>query len=112
MAVSEEMYIEILTLFCEMKDDKQKQLKSFVENEDWNNYTISIHGLKSNSLNIGGQRLSKQCLALETAGKAIKAGNNTEENIRYIKENHSEAERLLDETVTVALEYLKTKEGQ
>ncbi|MBQ8789682.1 MAG: response regulator [Ruminiclostridium sp.] len=111
-ADSEEMYIEILKMFCAMKDEKQKQLKDFIENEDWNNYTISIHGLKSNSLNIGGQRLSKCCLALETAGKAIKAGNNTEENIRYIRENHSEAERLLLDTVNVALEYLKTKEGQ
>lgn len=111
-ADSEEMYIEILKMFCAMKDEKEKQLKDFIENEDWNNYTISIHGLKSNSLNIGGQRLSKCCLALETAGKAIKAGNNTEENIRYIRENHSEAERLLLDTVNVALEYLKTKEGQ
>ena len=111
-ADSEEMYIEILKMFCAMKDEKQKQLKDFIESEDWNNYTISIHGLKSNSLNIGGQRLSKCCLALETAGKAIKAGNNTEENIRYIRENHSEAERLLYDTVNVALEYLKTKEGQ
>lgn len=111
-ADSEEMYIEILKMFCAMKDEKQKQLKDFIENEDWNNYTISIHGLKSNSLNIGGQRLSKCCLALETAGKAIKAGNNTEENIRYIRENHSEAERLLLDTVNVALEYLKTKGEQ
>lgn len=109
-ADSEEMFIEILNIFCEMKEEKQEELRGYVESEDWENYTISIHGLKSNSLNVGGKRLSKHCLSLELAGKAIRAGENVEENIRYIKENHCEAQRLLNETVEAAMEYLKSKE--
>lgn len=109
-ADSEEMYIEILNLFCDMKEEKQNELRKFVETEDWNNYTVSIHSLKSNALNIGGKKLSKLCLSLEKAGKAIKAGNSVQENIQYIKENHGDADRLLDETVKMAKEFLKTKE--
>lgn len=109
-ADSEEMFVEILGIFCEMKDEKLEELGKYVQDEDWENYTISIHGLKSNSLNIGGKRLSKLCLTLELAGKAIKAGENTEENILYIKENHPEAEKLLEKTIEAATEYLKTKE--
>ena len=109
-ADSEEMYVEILSIFCEMQDEKIEELDRFATTEDWNNYTISIHGLKSNSLNIGGKRLSKLCLSLELAGKAIKAGENTEKNISYIKKNHSEAISLFKETVAKAMEYLETKE--
>ncbi len=109
-ADSEEMYVEILSIFCEMQQEKIEELNGFVENEDWNNYTVSIHGLKSNSLNIGGKRLSALCLRLEQAGKAIKAGDNVSEKINFIKENHGDAIELLNETVAIAREYLEEKE--
>ena len=109
-ADSEEMYVEILSIFCEMQDEKIEELNGFVEKEDWDNYTVSIHGLKSNSLNIGGKRLSSLCLSLEQAGKAIKSGDNVSEKIQFIKENHGDAIRLLNETVAIAKEYLEKKE--
>ena len=52
-AEMEDVYKSILEMFCNLKNEKQKQLNETFENEDWQNYTILIHALKSTSLQIG-----------------------------------------------------------
>ncbi len=89
-AGSEEMYREVLEIYCEMYDKKVQSLNKKLSAGDWKNYTIEIHALKSNSLNIGALELSEMCFELEKAGKSITAGTNTEEMAAYIKNNHSE----------------------
>ena len=74
---------------------------------DWNGYTIQIHSLKSNALNIGSSQLSEQCLSLEMAGKRIREDKDTEENIRYILEHHGEVMTLYDQVVELAKGYCK-----
>ena len=49
----EDMYKEILTMFCNLKEDKKSKIQEAFENEDWNNYTTLVHALKSTSLSIG-----------------------------------------------------------
>ncbi|MBP0959746.1 MAG: response regulator, partial [Oscillospiraceae bacterium] len=102
----DELYAEILDMFCEMYDEKSSELEKFVSEENWQQYTVAIHALKSNALNIGGKRLSELCLKLEKAGKKIKAGEETKENISFIKKNHSDMIKLFKETVILAKEYL------
>ena len=102
----DELYAEILDMFCEMYDEKSEELEKFVSEENWAQYTVSVHALKSNALNIGGKRLSELCLKLEKAGKKIKAGEETEENISFIKKNHPISISLFKETVKLAKEYL------
>lgn len=103
----DELYAEILDMFCEMHDEKSEELEKFLSEENWAQYTVSVHALKSNALNIGGKRLSELCLKLEKAGKKIKAGEETEENISFIKKNHSDMISLFRETVNLAEEYLR-----
>ncbi len=103
----DELYAEILGMFCEMHDEKSEELEKFVSEEDWVQYTVAIHALKSNALNIGGKKLSELCLKLEKAGKKIKAGEETEENISFIKKNHPDMINLFRETVSLAEEYLR-----
>ena len=103
----DELYAEILGMFCEMYDEKSEELEKFVSEENWAQYTVSVHALKSNALNIGGKKLSELCLKLEKAGKKIKAGEETEENISFIKKNHSDMISLFRETVNLAEEYLR-----
>lgn len=103
----DELYAEILGMFCEMHDEKSEELEKFVSEEDWAQYTVSVHALKSNALNIGGKKLSELCLKLEKSGKKIKAGEETEENISFIKKNHPDMISLFKETVSLAEEYLR-----
>lgn len=77
-----EVYKEILTVFLQVKKQKQPELEMFFEQEDWKNYTIAIHALKSSSLNIGAKKLSGISAGLEKAGH--------DGNIDYIKEHHTD----------------------
>lgn len=61
-------------------NQKQDALMKCYQEEDWENYRILVHALKSTSLSIGAAGLSEQAKALEMAAK--------EENISYIQENH------------------------
>ena len=70
MGGSEEVYKEALSLYVKIGDEKLALIGSLFEQEDWKNYVIEVHALKSTSLNIGAARLSELARALETAGKA------------------------------------------
>ena len=96
---SKEIYLEVLQMFCDMKEEKKQLLNDAYHDKDWKNYTIQIHALKSGSLSIGGKVLSAQAAKLESAGK------NLDEE--YILREHDKAMRLYDCTVNEAKEYLE-----
>ena len=52
------------------------------EKQDWKNYTIAVHGLKSALFSIGATKISEMAKALEMAGK--------ENRISYIEDHHHE----------------------
>ena len=106
-AGSEELYIEILNMYYDMYDTVHSELERFINEEDWNNYTINIHALKSNSLNIGAKTLSEQCLQLELAGKRIRAGEEIEHNIVFIRERHVPTMQMYQIIIKQAGEYLE-----
>ncbi len=108
-ADSEEIYIEILGLFCDQQGEKTEEINRTFVQEDWNNYTIFIHSLKSNSLNIGCRKLSELCLQLEQAGKSIRAGEEIEERVEFIRQNHLVAMQLYEEVIKEAEKYLTEK---
>ncbi|MBO4395992.1 MAG: DegV family EDD domain-containing protein [Eubacterium sp.] len=77
---SEESLKNVCQLFYDSIDSKEQELRSFYEKEDWANYTIKIHALKSSARLIGALALSQDAEALEMAGKR--------DDIEYIRENH------------------------
>ncbi|MGN0513806.1 MAG: ATP-binding protein [Lachnospiraceae bacterium] len=77
----EDFYVEILKEY--LKADKVSKLKQFYDDEDWDNYAIIVHALKSSSLTIGAVCLSEKAKALEMAAK--------EGNADYIRAHHKEA---------------------
>ncbi len=103
---SEEMYREILTMYCEMHDTQKSDFENLIREESWKDYSVSIHGLKSNSLNIGASELSALCLSLEKASKAVVAEESVNNNIEFIRTNHPEAMRQYDIVVECAEKYL------
>lgn len=70
MGGSEEVYREALSLYTEIAPEKIELIEQLFRQEDWKNYVIEVHALKSTSLNIGAVRLSELAKALEAAGKA------------------------------------------
>ena len=105
-----DMYKEVLTMFCNLKNDKQSKLNEAFDKEDWKNYTIMIHALKGTSLSIGGEKLSQLAKDLETAGKVINSDSSTElekhECKEFIKANHFDCMKLYDELVEEGEHYL------
>lgn len=74
----EGFYMEMIAEYIE--GDKTAQLQMCFEAEDWENYRILVHALKSTSLTIGATTLSKEAKASESACK--------EGNLSYVKEHH------------------------
>ena len=106
-----DMYKSLLEMFCDLKPDKQSELQKALEDEDWKNYTIHIHGLKSTSLSIGGEKVSEFAKELERSGKIIIDSNTSEleklQNIEFIKSNHSKVMLMYDNLVEDCKKYLK-----
>ena len=61
-------------------NDRYEDMQRYYVTEDWDNYRIQVHALKSTSLTIGAIQLSDDARRLEAAAK--------EENINYIRESH------------------------
>lgn len=82
----EDFYKEMLEEY--LKNDKVSKLEQYFAEEDWNNYRIIVHALKSTSLTVGAVHLSEAAKVLEEAAK--------ENDVEYIQSNHS---AVLDEYV-------------
>ncbi|MBE5865770.1 MAG: response regulator [Lachnospiraceae bacterium] len=105
----EEIYLEVLGMFYNLYDEKCTELQRAFSEQDWNNYTVYIHSLKSNSLNVGCRRFSELCLNLELAGKAIRAGEEVQEHTEFIMNNHASAMQMYDEVINEVKAYLGEK---
>lgn len=89
---SQENLMEVLQLHYEEGNENWHKIKKAYDDEDWKNYVIFVHGLKSSMKSVGINKLSGMAEQLEMAGK--------EENIDYINKNNeallSEYSRVID----------------
>ncbi len=76
-----DQYIEILKNYCQENNELQNQIEELFDEQDWKNYTIAIHGMKSSMRSIGASEVSEVAADLEKAGH--------EGNINYIILNHN-----------------------
>lgn len=91
----------VIFLFESFRDnvDKNKaDIVSAYEKEDFSNYTIFVHALKSTSKMIGAQNLSEMARKMEESGKAG--------DFDYIKENYDAMITELDAVVSEISDYL------
>ena len=75
---SQDFYVEMLSAFAE--HNRSEKLNAAFSEEQWDEYRIDIHALKSAALTIGAEALSEACRKLERAAK------NWE--LQYIREHH------------------------
>ncbi len=93
-ANDEGIYLDVLRVYCEEAEAKVQKLKKSFEDENWKDYVIYVHSVKSTSLNIGAVTLSEMAKAVEKAGK--------EEKISYVREHHEELMELYSKVVKEA----------
>ena len=74
---SEELLFSTIKQYYSSIDQKALELQNFYEAEDWENYGIKVHALKSTSRLIGANKLSKLAERLEEC-----ANNNTVSEIQ------------------------------
>lgn len=67
---SKELFMTILADYYHAIPKKLKLIQNYMDKEDWHNYTVEVHALKSASKQIGADELSDRAAALEAAGNA------------------------------------------
>ncbi len=77
---SEDLYREVLKTYLE--HGRSEEVCQAFEEENWEDYHIQIHALKSSSISIGAHELSEQARLLEMAAK--------NGDIAYIRKHHNE----------------------
>ena len=77
---SEEAFRTVAKIFYDSIEGKAEELNKYYDEEDFKDYTIKVHALKSSCKLIGAMGTSKKAEKLEHAGK--------EENYDYIRKNH------------------------
>lgn len=91
-AESKMFYMEMLHEFINGKRDEE--LSEYLRKEDWDNYRIKVHALKSNAKTIGATELSEEARMQEMAAK----GNRTEEvvsNHQALAEHYQELQNCI-----------------
>ena len=83
-------------------EEKRKKLDESLEAEEFDQYIIHIHALKSASLSIGGKIVSREAAELEKAGKQGKYDT--------IREKHKQVMHLYELTAAEAEKYLQLKQ--
>ena len=83
-----EFYKEVLGEFALEHDSKSKKLNDFYDNNNWEEYSILIHSVKSAAKTIGADKLSGMAARLEAASK--------EKDVEILHEKHGETMRMYD----------------
>lgn len=89
-ADDEEIYIEVLEGYVE--EDRRDELNALLEAEDWANYRVVVHAIKSTSLTIGAEELSQKAKALEMAA--------AESDADFVKANHQDMMDMYSDILT------------
>lgn len=77
-----EGFRDIIRMYCNEGPKRRKNLERLYKDQDWENYVVAVHALKSNSKGVGAHELSELALALEMAGKGG--------HFDYILDHHDE----------------------
>lgn len=86
---SPELYQTIVKEYYRSGYDKYNEIQNAYDSEDWPDYTIKVHALKSSSRQIGALELGDMAEELEKAGKALDMdtiNGNTEGTLAAFKQ--------------------------
>ena len=101
-----DIYKDVLQTYCTLGDEKRQEIIDTFDAEDWKNYTVYVHSLKSTSMTIGAAELSELAKKLEDSGRSYTTENNTD-SLNFIKANHEKLLQLHEKVVAEGFEVLK-----
>lgn len=109
-AGSEEVYREVLREFCDVAEDERNKIESAYGREDWEYYTILVHGLHSSALSAGAKKLSEEAAGLERSGEEMQKEDapHRDEVLAYIREYHGKTMKLYTDSVNEGRKYLQS----
>ena len=90
-----EFYRSVLEEYARSAGEKQRNIRACLDAQDWTNYAIAVHALKSTSKTIGAAELSASAARMEAAAY--------EENGAAIRLEHDSMIRRYEETVRAIL---------
>ena len=106
----ENLFRELLKVFCNMKTDEWPAMRKAFANGDFDAYGIFAHTMKSTSLTVGGRRLSEAAKKMESACRSYTdpaSGEGSKaDSLKYIKDNHEALMNLCDEFIAEAEDWL------
>lgn len=94
-----DLYKKVVTEFADTGAARADTIEGFFEQEDYRNYTIQVHALKSAARIIGATALSQLAAALEDAGNqedTVRITNATPELLRRYRKLVTDLEGILD----------------
>lgn len=100
----EEIYHSILQFIAENGHERSEDLKRFLAEEDFENYTIAVHALKSTLANIGAMEASQMAKDLEMAGK--------QGRYEEIRQGHGPLLEVYEELLVNIKAYLENTQNQ
>lgn len=103
---SKDMYKSFLQIYCDYAEDKIDKLTNAFECKQWQDYVTYVHSVKSTSLNIGGEKLSKMAADIEEQG--MKCLDGDESKLEYLISSHEELMKLYQATYHEALELIES----
>jgi signal transduction histidine kinase/DNA-binding response OmpR family regulator len=100
----QELYINILKEYAAKGSENWEPVEELFAKQDWKNYVIAVHAVKSSMLAIGAKPLSEMAKGLELEGKA--------EHIEYILEHHEEMIREYKRVIGEISEYFSADDSR
>lgn len=95
-AGSEDFYVECLKEFCENR--RKELIQQLFDSENWNEYTVQVHGLKSASKTLGFETLGNLAEQMEYAAK--------KQETAYIQENFEDLQKEYERVLKAIAESL------
>ncbi len=85
----EETYNVVAEAYLEIQAENAEKLNRFLKADDWENYRIIVHALKSSSFTIGAKNFAGFSTTVENAAKNFIEGNDIERNLGYLRGSYS-----------------------
>lgn len=107
-----EFYVEMLTRFAKDAGRKEMEINDFFRQEDFENYGILVHALKSTAKMVGADSLSEHAKQLEMAAKKQDADYIREHQEGLLAEYHQVVQCIFDVFALEETDFVQVQQEQ
>ncbi len=85
----EDTYNVVADAYLEIQGENAGKLNEYLRADDWENYRIVVHALKSSSLTLGAKNFSGFSATVENAANSFLEGEDIERNLGYLRGSYN-----------------------